>query len=418
MAGVVLVSKFVFSKKKFTNYINYIDRDEAIRNNAFDSYSAYVDEYMDNPKKQQTPQFNVKSERTSALFTATKDRLNADEKEKLKALFQKAQDADSPMWQNVLSFENKFLEQHGIYDSKTKMLDEAKMRSITRQAMAEMLKSEGMEASAVWSASIHYNTDNIHIHVAIVEPTPTRPQKDFWRETPDGEFEKRREFKGGLKKGTIGKMKSKVVNNIVDRSEQLKEINDIIRANIISDKRSNLSFEDRQMKGAFLNLYNKLPSDKRLWFYNMNALHYVRPEIDAFTKQYIERYHREDFQRLTQRLQEQQQFLKSVYGEGKTKMYENCSQTKMNDLYTRMGNAVLTELRKYDKILKDEKRISEKPLHARQKLREKKQYAQHRSDSMYQLKKALKKDFESTKNQIQHEKLQQAIENSGIDVDW
>lgn len=420
MPGVVLVSKFVFSKKKFTNYINYIDRDEAIRNQAFDSYSAYVDDYMDNPDKQKKrpPQFNTKSERTSALFTSTKDRLNADEKEKLKTLFQKAQDADSPMWQNVLSFENQFLEQHGIYDSKTKMLDEAKMRYVTRLAMTEMLKNEGMEASAVWSASIHYNTDNIHVHIAVVEPTPTRPKKDFWKETENGERIKQKEFKGGLKKGTFEKMKSKVVNNIVDRSEQLKEINDIIRENIIADKRRSLSVDDRQLKGAFLNIYNKLPADRRLWNYKMNALHDVRPQIDVFTRQYIERYHKEDFQKLTQRLQEQQEFLKSVYGAGKTKMYENYAQTKIDDLYTRMGNTILKELRQYDKLRKGEKRIAEKPLHARQKLREKKQYSMQRSNSMYQLKKALKKDFESTKNQAEHEKLEQAVEKTGMDFDW
>ena len=84
MAGVVLVSRFVFSKKKFSSYVNYIDRDEAIRNKAFESYSTYVDDYMDNPKKdnskKQPLQFNVKSDRTSALFTETKDWLSQSEK--------------------------------------------------------------------------------------------------------------------------------------------------------------------------------------------------------------------------------------------------------------------------------------------------------------------------------------------------
>lgn len=415
MPGIILASKFVFSKKKYSSYINYIDRDEAVRNDAFESYSAYVDDYMDNPKKQPL-QFNVKSERTSALFTETKDQLNKQEKETLKKQFQKAQAAESPMWQNVLSFENSFLEQHGIYDSKTKMLDEAKMREITRIAMKEMLKNEGMDASAIWSASIHYNTDNIHIHIAVVEPIPTRKQKEYWIENEDGTKEKKMQFKGGLKKGTLSKMRSKVVNNIVDRSVQLKEINDIIRKNIVAEKKSNLSFEDRQLKGEFLNIYYKLPHDERLWHYNMNALFHIRPEIDSFTRHYIEIYHKEDFRQLQLKLQEEQEFLKSVYGEGKTKMYEHYAENKISDLYTRMGNAVLNELRQYDKLIRAEKSIGRHPGCVAQKLRKKRALSQRRSDSIYQLKKALNKDFNSIKNQMEYEKLQQDIERSAQEI--
>lgn len=413
IVGVILKSRFVFSSKKFDSYINYIDRDEAVRNSAFKSYSAYVDNYMDNPEKQNEKLgFNVKSERTSALFTETKDRLNTEEKETLKKQFRKAQAADSPMWQNVLSFDNRFLEQHGIYNSKTRMLDEYKIRNITRLAMKEMLKNEGMEASAVWSASIHYNTDNIHVHIAVVEPTPTREKKDYTVTNKSGDKETVSQFKGGLKPGTLLKMKSKVVNNIVDRSEQLKEINDIIRKNIISEKRGNLSYQDRMLKGAFLNLYFKLPRDERLWFYNMNALHDIRPAIDDFTKMYISLYHKEDFQKLQQKLQDEQEFLKTAYGEGSQKMYEHYAENKLNDLYTRMGNTVLTELRQYDKLLRSELSIPKSSASAKQKLRDKYSHTQRRSDAMYQLKKSLKKDFNSVKNQREHEKLQQDIQQA------
>ncbi len=413
IVGVILKSRFVFSSKKFDSYINYIDRDEAVRNSAFKSYSAYVDDYMDNPEKQnQKLGFNVKSERTSALFTETKDRLNPGEKEVLKKQFRKAQAADSPMWQNVLSFDNRFLEQHGIYNSKTRMLDEYKIRDITRLAMKEMLKNEGMEASAVWSASIHYNTDNIHVHIAVVEPTPTREKKDYTVTNKNGDKETVNQFKGGLKPGTLLKMKSKVVNNIVDRSEQLKEINDIIRKNIVSDKRGNLSYQDRMLKGAFLNLYFKLPRDERLWFYNMNALHDIRPAIDDFTKMYINLYHKEDFQKLQQKLQDEQEFLRTAYGEGSQKMYEHYAENKLNDLYTRMGNTVLTELRQYDKLLRSELSIPKSSASAKQKLRDKYSHTQRRSDAVYQLKKSLKKDFNSVKNQREHEKLQQDIQQA------
>lgn len=40
------------------------------------------------------------------------------------------------------------------------------------------VKNESLE-NATWSAAIHYNTDNIHVHVATVEPAPCRQKKMY-----------------------------------------------------------------------------------------------------------------------------------------------------------------------------------------------------------------------------------------------
>ena len=77
------------------------------------------------------------------------------------------------MWQTVISFDNRWLEQNGIYDSQKQILDEQKLKEVTRLAVNRLLKSEGLE-HAVWSAGIHYNTDNLHVHIATVEPYPMR----------------------------------------------------------------------------------------------------------------------------------------------------------------------------------------------------------------------------------------------------
>jgi len=196
-------------------------------------------------------------------------------------------------------------------------------------------------------------------------------------------------------------MKSKVVNNIVDRSPELQKINGIIRDNIVTVKRGRSSYRDKKLRGMFLNLYRTLPDDRRLWFYNMNALSSVRPEIDRFTKAYISMYHKQDFEELTRKLNEQQEFLRSVYGTGKEELYKNYSKTKIKDLYTRMGNAVLRELRNYDKKIY--------PRHIKKKA-EKGATKYRGSSALYNLKKALKKDYGSAKNQIEFERLQQDIE--------
>src|SRR5699024_12555630 len=77
--------------------------------------------------------------------------------------------------------------------------------------------------NALWSASVHYNTDNIHIHIATVETDPTR------------ERVKR-------KQGALDKMKSRVVNQILDRSDEYNKIDDLIRGTVHYKKDKKISF--------------------------------------------------------------------------------------------------------------------------------------------------------------------------------
>ena len=59
------------------------------------------------------------------------------------------------MWQTVLSFDNRWLAEQGIYDLKAQTMDEKKICEATRKAVSKMLKSEGLE-NAVWSAAIDF----------------------------------------------------------------------------------------------------------------------------------------------------------------------------------------------------------------------------------------------------------------------
>lgn len=111
--------------------------------------------------------------KSTGLFTRDKDNLMFEEKRELKAVFETAQRNESLMWQTVISFDNQWLENNGLYDQKNSILDEQKLKEVARLAINRMLKNEGLD-HAVWSAAIHYNTDNIHIHVATVEPFPIR----------------------------------------------------------------------------------------------------------------------------------------------------------------------------------------------------------------------------------------------------
>src|SRR5690625_7773322 len=72
--------------------------------------------------------------------------------------------------------------------------------------MQTMLAAERMQQSAIWTASLHYNTDNIHVHIATVEPHPTRDVMNvFDKETNTW----REEYRAKRKPKTLDKMKSK-----------------------------------------------------------------------------------------------------------------------------------------------------------------------------------------------------------------
>jgi hypothetical protein len=385
--AVVLKTIFVTCEKaEFRNYIEYVDRDdvkkEQLENDLFSNYQ----DYMANPEK------------ASSLFTKDQDRLNKEEKNRLKNLYKKAQENKSVMWQDVISFDNKWLEEHGIYDPKTKTLDEKKLMNATRQLMLEMMKRERMENSAVWSAAIHYNTDNIHVHVATVEPNPTR-----WR--------------GKRKPKTLDAMKSKVVNSIMDRSDQQKKINDLIRKNIVNRKKEDTTFnwKNRKLKAQFLEIYRQLPEDRRQWQYGYHTINPVRPSLDQLSKDYIQKHHKKDYDLFLKELDKEVGVLKRAYGEGseEKRRYENYKQNKIDELHKRMGNAFLTEMKAYDHEVKSQKKGNQGQAKGNNYLSKQGQAFKNNVSLLYtmrKIEKVFEKEYGDWKNQKAYEKLQRSIE--------
>lgn len=148
----------------------------------------------------------------------------------MKKWFAEAQANESSLWQDVFSFDNSFLEEEGLYDGKTGELDERKIQQAVRVAMEEKFAREGLTDHGIWTASIHYNTDNIHVHVGSVEMVNTKEKvfreiKIFNKKTQH--YERTGNFdwqnKGRVKRKTLDSMKSKFANSLIDRSPELKK---------------------------------------------------------------------------------------------------------------------------------------------------------------------------------------------------
>lgn len=398
MVGVVLLTRFTLpseggekAQRDFSGMIDYIDREEAIENDndpfhkeqigreleSYDMFSGMLD-YMDRQKAR-----SGESKDKVALFTDDKDRLTLEEKVELKERFNAAQVKGSVMWNDVISFDNEWLKEQGVYSEESKLFDRQKIMRAVREATNEMMKQENI--SGLWCADIHYNTNNIHVHVATVEESPTRER--------------------GKRKGkSIGKMKSKVVNSITDQAEVYRQINDLIRKNIVDSKKKVRLSKDKEIKKLFKDTYGMLPKNRRYWNYNYEKIKDLRPKLDRISYLYMEKYQDESFKELKNLLKKQQKNIKNQYG-GENDYYEN----KLDDLYTRMGNAVLKEMKAYDKEVNNIEKISD--------YRAQKKRISVRPESLHyqfkRLKHSLKNEYDEFKNQTSHEELMRNIERSG-----
>ncbi|MFC6347054.1 MobP2 family relaxase [Vagococcus carniphilus] len=340
-SGVNNITKFVqSSNKSFMEYVKYIDRDEAIRNANYDKYNAInyenYNHYMDNPSK------------ASGLFSATHDSLTKEQVSSVRKLFCQAQENGSIMWQDVISFDNNWLHKHGVYDPKTGDLDEGAIQKGIREGMSRMLKREDLFNTALWTASIHYNTDNIHVHIATVEPNPTRPIGVYKNKLTGGTYSARR---GKRKLSSLDLMKQAVASNILDRHEQMTELTRLIRNELSIANQEVRHIYDRELRASFIEIYKELPSDKRLWKYNNQALKSTKPKIDKFITNYIEKYQYESLQEVDKLIDDEIKTIEETYGKGskQANRSEDYRQTKYHEIYTRMGNQLLREMKQFDK---------------------------------------------------------------------
>lgn len=125
--------------------------------------------------------------------------------------------------------------------------------------------------------------------------------------------------------------------------------------------------KDRILREKMLDMLKHLPKDKREW--NYERIKEAKPYVDSLSKYYVENFCRDDFQRFKKMIIEDKKEQLKIYG---TKLSE--PHYKEADLYRRMGNTIIKELKKFVK----EEEYKNKRL---QYLKEKKKYKKksHRS---------------------------------------
>lgn len=363
------------NKQSYSNYVNYVNREET--QNKFDNefkHDIYLHYVFDESK-------------TQSMFNNEKNFMNKYDINELKNSFKNAQDNNGIMWKEVISFDNDTLIKEGLYNNKSKMLDEQKFRTSTRKMMDKFQDKEGLKNNFKWGASIHYNTDNIHIHVAGVEDNVSRGR-------------------GKIKQSTIDDMKSTFANDLFDISGERKAINEFIRDRIVKGLKESNEFQfDKSFKKQTQKIHDQLKDvPLNQWNYNNNSLKNIRPDIDKLSDMYIQKYHSKEFDGFKDKLVQQSNIYKSTYGENSN--YKNYVNTKIDDLYSRSGNTIIKNIKQlhqnpnfYNRNYSNEKSfLKNSNLNKSNAFKYKFKSRIAFNNSISQIKKGLKKDFETEKN--------------------
>lgn len=386
-AGITLMAEFETGNKgkAFKGFNDYMDRPEAVKNKFAEkekeeNYHKF-NEYMGNPEK------------SEGLFTTNRDNLTEIQKEELNNLFDEAQSKGSIMEKLIFSFDPRWLEKHNIVNDGA--VNVPALMDYTRKSVNTLKSAEKGLENFIWTASIHHNTDNLHIHVAMVELNPSWTEgSGRCRQNSKGELYQR----GKIKESNLEKCKSTFANEVIGARKYNENITDIVRNRMIGNLKNKGLYDmsDKKMRKALQDIKEKLPENRGLWKYNMNAMSEVRPYIDNLTDLIIKKHFKNEYEELLENIDYLDASYKESYGKSSFSFKDN----KLDEIHQRLGNTILSELKKIN--------YTDMDLEAKNGDMRKENIFMSKTAyfAIKRIEKAFKKDFEHMKNQYIYEKTQ------------
>lgn len=416
-----------------------------------------MDRYIDYMTRKKAILENTDNEIVNGAFSYNKRFINKKDVKEIKKNVIEAKNNNSVMFQDVISFKNDFLEEHGYFNSKTGELNENILYEATKNMMDKLKKKEGL-IEPFWFATIHRNTEHIHLHITCMERKNTREMMEF-----DGVLQAR----GKRKQSTLDDMIFAFGSKILDRTNEFEklsklrkevplEIKDtvkdcLIQMYVTNSKNEKIEFNNPEIEKYLKELKSDIPLNVRGY---KELPKETQSKIDKLTE-YLTKDNpkRKEYDSVTKEIDELYQ---KTYGKRyePNKFYEN----RKADFNARMGNAVVTQIKnikkaelnndinkfvkdnklklsfKYDKSKLDLKTdFGKNQYNSFEKSLKEKQEAFKQKEQLYQKKKnqfadrkdlmiisrainddlkmyRAKKDFERLQAQIEQDKLRQAYE--------
>jgi hypothetical protein len=269
-------------------------------------------------------------DKTDGLFSADKDILNENDVSLLRLAEEQSQSEGCPKYIGVISFDNSFLKENGwIVGDK---IDIDKIKSVTRKAVANMVdESKKLNKDNVyWTAAIHLNTDNVHVHFQLLENHRLEDRRVTYAA----------KGKDKIEQEAFERLKSTVVSEMLTQ-KRTPMLTKIKREILIPNIRENITAAD-----SLGELLNELPPTKKAWQYNRRAMRPFHERINRCVDEIIESDDEigKEFARFKSELESMSRQYRELYGERKNTEIAEYAQNQLDDFYQRAGNALLKEL--------------------------------------------------------------------------
>ena len=132
----------------FSNYLNYLGRQQALEKNNSRSEGeelelVTIEKKLKNMEQNSKPLTNHDNHmEVRGLFDKENDTLTLERKEFYKEFFSAASNNGAFLFQDVVSFDTKFLVEQGVFDPLTKQLDSTKLKQAGRLMMKKYFELE------------------------------------------------------------------------------------------------------------------------------------------------------------------------------------------------------------------------------------------------------------------------------------
>lgn len=317
--------------------------------------------YMDNPKK------------ASGLINMEGRYVTADERKELTHLFDEAEEKGSLLWQDLFSFDHTWLREHGMYDERTHTFDLMRISKAIIASEKYVFEQEGYQ-NPVGCFAFHTNTDNLHAHFSMMELTPSREMGYFDvvnKET--GELTREQQPIGKRDKKTIKGARRVFANKLLHFDEELTKITSLIRDTIVTTVKEKEVFLDPTLEEAFLALYQKLPNQRNRWTYGYAKGQKFLDPLNHLIQLHLDKFYPKEYTELVGVIRKLDADYQATYhGESKRPTIgykgidgaievemdhiesggKSFKENKLADLYTRLGNAILREVKGMDKDMR------------------------------------------------------------------
>lgn len=318
------IKKDSSNEQGFSRYLDYMERHE-------------VEINIDEKKTFKTRKssvlatdngFHTKSG-TEGLFDLYNDVISADHRKFYEKKFDFAYKNGGLLWKPIVSFDNDWLkEQEVLVDN---VIDEEKLKHTARHMMLSLLKERKMQNDVYWVAQLHYDTDNIHFHVAMVEKNPTNVLDMTEEEEKNHGF---------FSQKSINQMKSTCVRELADRSTEKQQIQDVARKRILGVAK------EKQFKEDYRELFEQLANKLSTYNYQ-NLKPHEKKWINTFSYEILQKHFSSEYQRFSELTSNEQEFYRRTYGDRSKEMFQDYSENCEKDLLKRLGNTILKQIKEY-----------------------------------------------------------------------